>query len=197
MQPFRYEFAKCSSDNRWMFAPNSTQSPDKCPMYTSWSWAVHSHTHRNYSPEWMSSWPWILSRPRLLQCQLCKRQSQSDKKANLCTLTCELGVWARVWRGSRSRKRLPLLRCCTRRGMSFSFCCGNGYRSRLGFSYFQLSLFLGVNRRLRYDLQRMPVWNEIMSDLKEKFNNDLNHSRLNLSRPQLLSQFGGPSQVNT
>ena len=64
-------------------------------------------------------------------------------------------------------------------------------------SLFQLSLFLGVNRRLRYDLQRMPVWNEIMSDLKEKFNNDLNHSRLNLSRPQLLSQFGGPSQVNT
>ena len=64
-------------------------------------------------------------------------------------------------------------------------------------SLFQLSLFLGVNRRLRYDLQRMPVWNEIMSDLKEKFNNDLNHSRLNLSRPQLLSQFGGASQVNT
>ena len=58
-------------------------------------------------------------------------------------------------------------------------------------------VILGVNRRLRYDLQRMPVWNEIMSDLKEKFNNDLNHSRLNLSRPQLLSQFGGPSQVNT
>ena len=58
-----------------------------------------------------------------------------------------------------------------------------------------LFLFSGVNRRLRYDLQRIPVWDEIMSNLKEKFNNDLNHSRLNLSRPQLLSQFGGPTQV--
>ena len=45
-------------------------------------------------------------------------------------------------------------------------------------------------------MQRIPAWNEIMSDLKEKFSNDLNHSRLNLSRPQLLSQFGaGPSQA--
>ena len=49
---------------------------------------------------------------------------------------------------------------------------------------------------MRYEVQRIPAWNEIMSDLKEKFSDDLNHSRLNLSRPQLLSQFGaGPSQA--
>lgn len=29
-----------------------------------------------------------------------------------------------------------------------------------------------------------------MSQLREKFSNDLNQSRLNLSRPQLMSQFG-------
>ncbi len=48
----------------------------------------------------------------------------------------------------------------------------------------------GVNRRLRYDLMRIPAWTEIMMVLKEKFSTDLNHSRLNVSRPQLLSQFG-------
>ena len=36
----------------------------------------------------------------------------------------------------------------------------------------------------------MPVWNEIMADLREKFSGDSNHSRLNNSRPQLLTQFG-------
>ena len=51
----------------------------------------------------------------------------------------------------------------------------------------------GINRRLRYDLLRIPAWNEIANTLKEKFCQDSSESRLNLSRPQLLSQFG-PSQ---
>ncbi len=36
----------------------------------------------------------------------------------------------------------------------------------------------------------MPVWNEIIEDLRVKFSEDANYSRLNRSRPQLLTQFG-------
>lgn len=63
----------------------------------------------------------------------------------------------------------------------------------------QLSGFEGVgantsspvsNRKLRFDLAKSVAWNEIINDLREKFSGDLNHSRLNTSRPHLLSQFG-------
>ena len=47
-----------------------------------------------------------------------------------------------------------------------------------------------VNRKLRYDLSRMKEWEEIKTELRDKFCEDLNHSRLNVSRPQLITQFG-------
>ena len=48
-----------------------------------------------------------------------------------------------------------------------------------------------VNRRLRYELSRIPIWSDIQATLREKFIGDMNHSRLNNSRPNLLlSQFG-------
>eukprot|EP00095_Tigriopus_kingsejongensis_P003009 maker-scaffold170_size291898-snap-gene-0.16 protein:Tk03009 transcript:maker-scaffold170_size291898-snap-gene-0.16-mRNA-1 annotation:"hypothetical protein LOTGIDRAFT_127429" len=46
------------------------------------------------------------------------------------------------------------------------------------------------NRRLRYELNRLPVWQEVLSSLLEKFSEDPKHFRLNSSRPHLLSQFG-------
>lgn len=52
----------------------------------------------------------------------------------------------------------------------------------------------GVNRRLRYELLRIPAWEEIYSVLKQKFSNDTNHSRLNTTKPLLLSQFGSAKQ---
>ena len=51
-----------------------------------------------------------------------------------------------------------------------------------------------VNRRLKYDLNRMPMWSEIMTELKEKFSGDFNNSRLGSKGPQLLSQFGAASK---
>ena len=47
-----------------------------------------------------------------------------------------------------------------------------------------------VNRNLKYELKNMPIWMEILADLREKFSEDSNHSRLNVSRHQLLTQFG-------
>ena len=47
-----------------------------------------------------------------------------------------------------------------------------------------------VNRNLKYELKNMPIWMEMLADLREKFSEDSNHSRLNVSRHQLLTQFG-------
>ncbi|TRY61353.1 hypothetical protein TCAL_01790 [Tigriopus californicus] len=46
------------------------------------------------------------------------------------------------------------------------------------------------NRRLRYELNRLPVWHEISSAMTEKFVEDPKNAKLNSSRPQLLTQFG-------
>ena len=48
----------------------------------------------------------------------------------------------------------------------------------------------GGNRRLRFELLRIPAWQEIDADLREKFAGDASHPALNESRPQLLTQIG-------
>ena len=45
-------------------------------------------------------------------------------------------------------------------------------------------------RRLRYDLNRNQAWQSLMSDLKSKYSEDVNNSRLNTSGPRVWSQFG-------
>lgn len=44
---------------------------------------------------------------------------------------------------------------------------------------------------LRYELKRMQLWTEMKAELDEKFSNDPDVSRLNSSRPRVISQFGG------
>ncbi len=47
-----------------------------------------------------------------------------------------------------------------------------------------------LNRRLLNDLSRIPIWSEIIADMREKFSDDAKFSRLNTSGPRLLTQFG-------
>lgn len=55
----------------------------------------------------------------------------------------------------------------------------------------------GANRRLKYELKRLPAWTELEADLRTKFSKDADNSMLNSSRPHLLSQFGQTSQENS
>ena len=48
---------------------------------------------------------------------------------------------------------------------------------------------LYINRRLRYELNRIPVFSEIMNDLRHKFRLDCENSNLNTSRPKMNSQY--------
>lgn len=50
-------------------------------------------------------------------------------------------------------------------------------------------------RRLCYDLHRNENFVRLMADLKKKFSEDVNNSRLNASGPRLWSQFSGNDSV--
>jgi Fanconi anemia group M protein len=71
----------------------------------------------------------------------------------------------------------------------------HGMRSFYNFMDKTLEDAKGPSRRLRSELQRLPVWNEVMSEMREKFVGDADHSRLNASGPRVLTQI--PSQLNS
>ena len=48
---------------------------------------------------------------------------------------------------------------------------------------------LYINRRLRYELNQIPVFSQMMKDLRQKFILDCDNNSLNTSRPKINSQF--------
>ena len=54
-----------------------------------------------------------------------------------------------------------------------------------------------INRRLRYEMNQIAAFSEMMNDLKHKFRKDSENSNLNTSRPKLNSQFTQVQGKNT
>ena len=56
---------------------------------------------------------------------------------------------------------------------------------------------LYINRRLRYELDQIPPFAQMMNDLRHKFRQDCDNMILNTSRPKINSQFSQPQGKRT